>query len=101
MKLMAATIRLATAQDAGQIQAIYAPYVRDTAISFEYEPPSVEEMRRRVVNVLQRTPWSVCENAGTVFGYAYASEHRVRAAYKWSVDVAVYIDGQFHGFGIG
>jgi L-amino acid N-acyltransferase YncA len=98
---MAGTIRLATEDDAEQIQAIYAPYVRDTAISFEIEPPSVEEMRQRVIEVLQRAPWLVCEHAGAVLGYAYAGKYRVRAAYQWSVDVSVYIDPSAHRRGIG
>jgi L-amino acid N-acyltransferase YncA len=98
---MTATIRLATGDDAEQIQAIYAPYVRDTAISFEVEPPSVDEMRQRVSDVLPRMPWLVCERAGAVLGYAYAGKYRVRAAYQWSVDVSVYIDAHVHRSGIG
>jgi L-amino acid N-acyltransferase YncA len=98
---MTATIRLATEDDAAQIQAIYAPYVRDTAISFEVEPPSVEEMRQRIIDVLQRMPWLVCERGAVVLGYAYAGKYRVRAAYQWSVDVSVYIDAGVHRAGIG
>lgn len=89
--LPAPTLRLATERDAEGIQAIYAPYVRDTCISFETDPPSVEEIRRRLANVLPRWPWLVCEQGGEILAYAYASEHRVRAAFRWSVDVAVYV----------
>jgi phosphinothricin acetyltransferase len=96
---MPAAIRLATAADAAPIQAIYAPYVRDTVVSFELEPPTVDEMADRIRKTLA---WLVCEDAqATVVGYAYASKHRDRAAYQWSVDVTVYIDPAFHRQGVG
>ena len=98
---MAATIRLATDDDAAQIQAIYAPYVRDTPVSFEVDPPTVDEMRRRVREALRRLPWLVCDAGDTVIGYAYAGKHHARAAYDWSVDVSVYIERSAHRFGIG
>jgi len=98
---MAATIRLATESDAEQIQAIYAPYVIHTAISFELEPPTVEEMRRRIGDILPHWPWLVCEQRRKILGYVYAGRHRSRAAYQWSADVSVYIDEQFHRLGIG
>ena len=97
----APTLRLATARDAAEIQAIYAPYVRDTCISFELEPPSVEEIGRRIGNVLPRWPWLVCERGGEILGYAYASEHRVRAAFRWAVDVAIYVDDGAQRTGVG
>ena len=65
-------IRLAEEGDAPQIAAIYAPVVRDTIISFETEPPSVEEIARRVRDTLVRWPWLVCERDGEVLGYVYA-----------------------------
>jgi phosphinothricin acetyltransferase len=83
-------IRLATADDAGQVLAIYAPYCY-TPISFETGPPSIEEMRSRLVKVLGQYPWLVLENGGDVLGYAYATHHRERAAYVWSVDTSVYV----------
>jgi phosphinothricin acetyltransferase len=86
------TIRLATAADAAQVQAIYAPVVRDTPISFEAEPPGVDEMRRRIVtNLEHERPWLVAELDGMVAGYVYASQHRERAAYRWCADVSVYV----------
>ena len=88
---MSPVIRLATEHDAAQLQAIYAPNVRDTAISFELVPPTVDEMRQRIRKTLEQLPWVVCEHQGEVLGYAYASAHRARAAYQWSVDVSVYI----------
>ncbi|MFH1523730.1 MAG: GNAT family N-acetyltransferase [Chloroflexota bacterium] len=84
---MTLLIRLATVQDAGQIQAIYSPIVSQTAISFEIEPPTIEEMRRRVTNTLEYLPWLVCAQGEKILGYAYASQHRSRATYRWSVDV--------------
>ncbi len=94
-------IRLASEADAAQIQAIYAPIVVKTATSFEMEPPSVDEMRRRVVDTLTHLPWLVCERAGQVLGYAYASKHRARAAYQWSVDVSVYVHVDARRLGVG
>ncbi len=87
---MPLTIRLATSDDVEQIQAIYAPYCL-TPISFEAEPPSVEEMRQRLAKVLDQYPWLVCESDGEIHGYAYATRHRERVAYRWSVDTTVYI----------
>ena len=94
-------IRLATLDDAAAVAAIYAPYVADTVISFEVAPPSVDEMRGRIAATLPKFPWLVFQDAGQVAGYAYASAHRTREAYQWSVDVAVYIAGTHHRRGIG
>lgn len=91
---MSLTIRLAAPDDAGWITEIYAQYVRDTVISFELEPPTVEEMARRIETTLQTYPWLVAEEAGQPLGYAYASPHRARAAYRWSCDVSVYVARQ-------
>ena len=84
-------LRIATLDDAPAIAGIYAPYVRDTTISFELDAPTADEMRARIDAVLQRHTWLVACEADVVTGYAYASEHRSRAAYRWSVDVAVYL----------
>jgi L-amino acid N-acyltransferase YncA len=98
-----AIIRLATERrDAEQIAAIYAPNVTDTIISFEFEPPTAEEMRRRIELTLQRYPWLVCERqGGRVLGYAYAGAHGSRAAYQWSVDVSVYVHEEARRRGVG
>lgn len=96
-----AKIRPATLQDAGQIQAIYAPIVRDTVISFEQIVPSAPEMQRRISETLDQLPWLVCENQGEILGYAYAGPHRTRAAYQWSVDTSVYVQAQARRIGIG
>ena len=94
-------IRLATESDAEAIQRIYAPFVLHTAVSFETEPPGVDEMRSRILKILARLPWLVCESKGGVIGYAYASRHRERAAYGWSVDVTVYIHEELRRHGVG
>jgi len=93
--------RLATAADAAAVAAIYAPYVRDTVISFETEPPDAAEMARRIASVGERWPWLVAVDAAGLLGYVYAGEHRVRAAYRWDADVAVYLEPRAHRRGIG
>jgi phosphinothricin acetyltransferase len=98
---MAAHIRLAAPEDAAGILAIYAPIVRDTIISFELEPPALDEMRRRIEATLTKLPWLVCELDRRILGYAYASRHRERAAYQWSVDVSVYVADGLRGQGLG
>jgi phosphinothricin acetyltransferase len=92
--------RLARDADAAAIAAIYAPSVTDRATSFELTPPDAEEMRRRVTAVLQQYPWLVCETGDGVVGYAYATAHRDRAAYRWSVDASTYISASAHRQGI-
>ena len=96
-----AIIRLATGRDAEQVAAIYAPNVTDKVISFELEPPSGDEMHRRIEATLKRYPWLVCERQGRLLGYAYASAHGSRAAYQWSVDVSVYVHMEAHRTGVG
>jgi L-amino acid N-acyltransferase YncA len=98
---MSATIRLAAPEDAAAVLAIYAPIVRNTAISFEVEPPTLVEMAERIATTLQHLPWLVCDRQGEILGYVYASAHRVRAAYQWSVDVTVYIHPAARRTGIG
>lgn len=94
-------IRLATEDDAEPIVEIYAPIVRDTIISFELEPPSLDEMRQRISKTLEKYPWLICERDGQVLGYVYATKHRERAAYQWAVDVSAYVHPQGRRLGIG
>ena len=94
-------VRVATPADASAIQAIYAPMVLDTVISFELIPPTVSEMAERIAATLPIYPYLVAELDGRAVGYAYASQHRAREAYRWSVDVTVYIDPAVHRKGIG
>jgi phosphinothricin acetyltransferase len=94
-------IRLAVPTDGARIAAIYAPAVSDRATSFELTPPDADEMARRLTTVLARTPWLVAEQVGAVVGYAYASMHRDRPAYQWSVEVSAYVDRTRHRTGQG
>ena len=87
--------------DAAAIAAIYSPSVTGAATSFEVEPPDAAEMAARITRIAARFPWLVCERGGEVLGYVYAGAHRERAAYRWAVDVAVYIDERQHRTGIG
>ncbi len=94
-------IRLASPADAGGVRAIYAPYVRSSAITFETAEPSVEEIAQRIGSISARYPWLVCSRSREILGYAYASRHRERAAYQWCVEVSVYVDTALRGHGIG
>lgn len=94
-------IRIAKLEDAGDIAAIYAPFVCDTATSFELVPPDEVEFGRRLTNTLTKWPWLVCEIDGMIAGYAYAGMYRSRAAYQWAVEVSVYIKPEFHRRGVG
>ena len=98
---MTATIRIASPQDAAAIVDIYAPIVRETAISFELDPPTVSQMQQRIEDTLLQWPWLVCDREGEVLGYVYATRHRARAAYQWSVDVSVYIRAGLRRMGLG
>jgi L-amino acid N-acyltransferase YncA len=99
---MPTEIRSARAEDAASVAQIYQPLVQDSVISFELEVPSVEEMRRRIVATTARLPWLVCvDSHAVVEGYVYASRHRERAAYQWSVDVTAYVRAGCRGRGIG
>ena len=98
---MSSVIRLADQTDAEQILSIYSPIVTHTAISFEVVPPTVEEMRTRISNTLAILPWLVCSEAEELLGYAYASQHRQRSAYQWSVDVSVYVRAEVQRRGVG
>lgn len=96
-----ASIRLATESDAPAVADIYRPLVASTAITFETEPPGADEMRRRIAETLPLYPWLICDAGGRVAGYAYATTHRVRAAYRWSVDTSIYVDPKDRRSGIG
>ena len=98
---MSVTIRPATTADAPAIQAIYAPIVAETPISFEEIPPTVEEMAGRIESYSQTHVYLAAERAGALAGYAYASQHRARAAYQTSVDVTVYVAESARGHGVG
>ena len=92
--------RLARTEDAAAIRAIYEPIVRETAISFEYDPPDVAEIERRMAQVLASRPWLVYRQHGGVLGYAYASTYRDRRAYDWNTEVSVYVHADARGRGV-
>ena len=92
---------MVAAADAPAVRGIYAPFVADSATSFETDVPDVAEMERRLTVHADRYPWLVFEQGGTVLGYAYASPHRARKAYQWSVEVSVYVDPRAHRSGVG
>ena len=94
-------IRVAEESDAGKLLAIYAPYVEQTAITFEYEVPSVEEFRQRICNTRKKYPYIVAETEGKIAGYAYAGPFHERAAYDWAVEMSIYVDKDRKGQGIG
>ncbi|WP_263260321.1 arsinothricin resistance N-acetyltransferase ArsN1 family B [Pseudomonas sp. RIT-PI-S] len=94
-------IRVAAEADAQAIQGIYAPMVEHTATSFEEVPPTVGEMAQRINNTLAMYPYLVAERDSHVQGFAFAGPHRPRAAYRWSVDVSLYIAPSAQRSGIG
>lgn len=97
-------IRLAHPErDAAAVRAIYEPFVTESAVSFEREPPSMDEMAARIAETMERYPWLVGEGAedGAILGYAYGTRHRGRWAYQWSAEVAVYVAPAQRGRGVG
>ncbi len=86
------TIRDATGRDAGACAGIYAPYVADTAITFETEAPGPGEMEKRIAAAQREHAWLVLEDEGRVVGYAYGGSFNPRAAYRWACEVSVYLE---------
>ena len=95
------TIRVATPDDAPALLELYAPYVTQTAITFEYEVPTVEEFRSRIAHTLERYPYLVAEMGETLVGYVYVSTFKDRPAYDWSVETSIYVDQNKKRMGIG
>jgi phosphinothricin acetyltransferase len=94
--------RAESTRDAAACAAIYAPYVEDSVISFETQAPSAPEMAARIEAIAATHPWLVAErDGGVVAGYAYASPHHARAAYRWAADVTVYVDAAHQRSGVG
>jgi L-amino acid N-acyltransferase YncA len=98
---MTAELRPARESDAAAMLEIYAPFVRATATSFELQPPSVEEMQRRIASTLVARPWLVLCRGDQLAGYAYADAYRTRAAYQWAVEVTVYVHEERRHAGCG
>jgi len=85
------TVRAASEQDAAACAAIYAPYVNDTAITFEISAPSPGEMAKRIAAATRSHAWLILEDAASVVGYAYGGFFNVRPAYRWACEVSVYL----------
>lgn len=94
------TIRLATVNDAEQILKVYQPYVEQTANTFEYDVPAVEEFSNRIAKISKQYPYLVCEYDGQIVGYAYGSTHRERMGYSWCAEATVYLAAAYHRRGI-
>ncbi len=94
-------IRVATAEDAESIQSIYAPYVEKTAITFEYDVPCIDDFRQRIINTVKEYPYLVAVEQGKIIGYTYAGSFHVRAAYRHSAEVSIYLHEEWHKKGIG
>ena len=98
---MSVRIRQCSFSDAVRLVEIYAPYVQDTAVSFEYAVPSTEVFKERIKNIVARYPFLVAEVDGDVVGYCYASDFKQRCAYSHCVETSIYIAKDFQGKGIG
>lgn len=94
-------IRFAVESDCREMLDIYAPFVENTAVSFEYKAPSIDEFRGRVHEIQKKYPWIVCEIDNKAAGYAYASAFNNREAYDWSADYSIYVNPDYHGMKIG
>lgn len=95
------SVRAATVLDVPRILEIYGPYVENTAISFEYEVPSLGAFTERFLGITAQFPWLVWEENGIVLGYAYGSQPFERAAYQWCAEASIYLSPDACGKGIG
>ena len=94
-------IRAAAPEDAAQLLDIYTPYVEQTAITFEYDVPTLEEFRGRIARTLQKYPYLTAERSGELLGYAYLSPFVGRAAYQWAAETSIYLRMDSRGLGLG
>ena len=94
-------IREAQVEDAARLVEIYSYYITDTAVSFEYEVPTVDEFKERIIKIKEKYPYLVCEKDGVIAGYVYASAYSSREAYDWTVATSIYVDKNIHRQGIG
>ena len=95
------TIRDVRIEDAKRLVEIYSHYVLNTAVSFEYEVPSVEEFEKRIKHTLEKYPYLVCEKDNRVIGYVYAGTYSTREAYDWTVTTSIYLDKDCRRLGAG
>lgn len=100
MDVSPVVVRPATIADADPVHAIYAPYVQDSVVSFEESVPDIDEIARRML-AQPRLPWFAACQGDQVVGYAYGAHHRSRRAYRWAVEVSVYVGAAWQGKGIG
>ena len=101
MKNRNITLRMAVPDDAKALVVVYAPYVLHTAVTYEYEVPTVEEFRRRIEHTLENYPYVVAEVDGEIAGYAYTGRLGGRAAFAWAAETSIYLREDCHGLGIG
>lgn len=94
-------IRDVKPEDAERLIEIYSYYVLNTAVSFEYKTPSIEEFKERIINTTKKYPYLVCEKNNLVVGYAYAGAYSTREAYSWTATTSIYIDKDYRRQGIG
>jgi len=94
-------IEKVTIEDAAELLSIYEPYVRNTAITFEYDVPALEEFRSRIANILSKYPYIKAVEDGEIVGYAYANAFKDRKAYDWAVETTIYVKQGRHRRGIG
>lgn len=99
--MTAYTVRDAKIEDAQRILEIYAYYVENTAITFEYDVPSKEEFKQRMRKTMQKYPYLVIEKEGRVYRYAYAGPFKERAAYDWACELSIYVDHAAKKCGLG
>lgn len=88
-------------RDAAACAAIYAPFVADTGVSMEDRPPTAQEFAERIARMSRTYPYLVADEGAGAIGFAYGSQHRERAGYRWAVDVSVYLAAESRGRGIG
>ena len=94
-------IRDVKIEDASRLVEIYSYYVSKTAVSFEYEVPSVSEFEKRIKRISEKYPYLVCEKDNKIIGYAYAAAYSTREAYAWTVTTSIYIDKECRRQGVG
>ncbi|NLY43307.1 MAG: N-acetyltransferase [Clostridiaceae bacterium] len=94
-------IEKVTIEDASELLSIYEPYVRNTAITFEYDVPTLDEFKSRIINISSKYPYIKAVDNGEILGYAYANTFKDRKAYDWSVETTIYVKQGKHRMGIG
>jgi len=94
-------IRFANRNDAEGILAIYAPYIKESSVTFEYEVEEAAKFCEKIEHVLEDYPWLVAEKNGIIIGYAYATRHRDRSAYQWCAESSIYVHSDYAGNRVG